>query len=285
MEWLPDPPSVPAWTGSSSGSDQSVRTSLRLDRSVLGLLLAEHPDMNFNLKITAVLDPQVLANMAIVPGPTGLARRIQSIFRIGLNATPDMLARWTRQAGDRISGVERLRALARLSQLHVTDAGDDANDGSPKNVRELFIENKDGQQVVRRRLTEEERVLHDAQMQGVNAVVGQFDQMDEKEQAWVVRFVPRPTPGETFVYQPVLDAAAKSDKPLVRMMYLIRHVDSPTDASLTQAMASDDATLAKFAALMQTILTQRRAAQQAAADAQANDNDAAAGAAQPAAGQ
>lgn len=248
--------------------DQSIKTYVRLDRSLVGLMLSDNASLNFNLRVISVIAPRVQPNLAIIPGPTGMARRIHSVFRLGLTPTPQLLNQWRAAVSDRMNSVERFKAIARLCQIEPLpmDPGDEA-DSRPRTVSELVIEGEGETRQVRRRLTEEERVVRTAQIGGMEAVASSFATMSELEQAWVVRFVAEPKRDQRSPFEDVLKMASTSDKPLVRMMYLMIHVDSPLDASLDAAINSSNATIKAFATAYKQTLVEREAKQAAAEEA------------------
>lgn len=255
--------------------DAPLRTSVRLDRTVLGSLLVDRPELSFNLRITCVLAPNVLDNLAVVPAPTGVARRIHSVFRVGLNATPQLLDRWIQQVDDHTAPNARLRAIARLCKIvPLEDVQQDEQKKAQTIGEMIVIEGEQGRQA-RRGLTEEQKMLRQLQLRAVNTITRRFEDMSEMDQAWVVRFIPPVSEGETSTYEQVLATAAQSDQPLVRMMYLAAHVQNVDDPSLTSAMQSDQSKIAAFAqARAQALVEQeerREAAEQEAAAQQTDE--------------
>lgn len=257
--------------------DDSLKTYVRLDRTMVGLMLSDNPALNFNLRVISVLAPKVLPSMAIVPMPTGMARRIHSVFRIGLNPTPALLNQWRTAASNRLDSVERFKSIARLCQLNPLPLGDqEPKETRPQSVRDLLVVESDnaGQQKVRRRLTEEERVVREAELRGMESVATMYADMDRLEQAWVVRFINRAEPGRAAPFEAIFESAAKSEEPLVRMTYLVTHAKTPDDPSLAAAMQSSNQTLKTFAtALKQVILEREEAEAKAAAETQEQDTE------------
>ena len=255
-------------------TDQSVKTQVRLDRSFLGLLTSDNPDLNFNLRITSVMNPKIMPNMAIVPGPTGLARRVHSVFRLGMSPTLEMVNRWVRQIEDRVNNQMRFKALARLSRLNppLLREEDIQNDQNPRSVGELFVEQGDGRAQVRRRLTEEQRLMIQTENQAVQAVLGRYPQMDMLEKAWILRFIP-PIDDRPSAYAMILKDAAQSDHTLVRLTYLATQVTTSDDPALTAAIDSNDQTVQRFAKARKQLLEDLEVARRAAETAAQTDTE------------
>lgn len=247
--------------------DDSLKTYVRLDRTMVGLMLSENPSMNFNLRVISVLAPKVLPNLAIVPMPTGMARRVHSVFRLGLNPTPALLNEWRAAANNRLDSVNRFKSIARFCQFNPLPAGEESDeDGRPQSVRDLLVVDtpNGGEQRVRRRLTEEERVVRDAELGGMQSIAAMYPQMDTLEKAWVVRFMNAASPGRPAPFEAIFESASRSEEPLVRMVYLATHAQTIDDPSLASALQSSNETIQTFATALKQVLSERQEAKEQA---------------------
>lgn len=68
-------------------------------------------------------------------------------------------------------------------------------------------------------------------------------------QAWAVRFMLPDEDGEP-VARRVIDLAQRSDDPMVRIVFLVIHADSPASPALTDAIRHDNPTVRAFAQAM-----------------------------------
>lgn len=191
---------------------EAVSTEVRLDQGELGALLMQRPYETVVLNVTAILGPQPTPSGGFTARPEGDTDRIRSIAVRSRALEEATLDRWI-DAAAQANAPEQMRALARL--IHALPVLDEPS--------------------TRQRISE---TINDA-----------FPQLDALRQAWVARMLPRTEDGRQ-AFRRTFDRLERTDSPMVRIVYLARHVNDPNDPVLTASLRHDNRTISAFAAAL-----------------------------------
>jgi hypothetical protein len=195
------------------GPGDSILAEIRLDRFDLGQLVAMYPTATISFQASALLDPRPLANGGIAPGPLGASSGVGALQSRGMPATANNLQLWISEL-DATDPAIRAIAIARLLSIARQPAEDvEAGDTRSK----------------------------------ISELIGQrYPTFDSQLKAWTIRFMLPDEDGEP-ISKRVIDLAGRSDDPMVRIVYMLTQIDSPTSAALTDAIRHDNPTIRGFA--------------------------------------
>jgi len=210
---------------------ESIQADIRLDRFDLGQLTTMYPTTTVTFQATAMLDPKPLPNGGIIPGPLGASHGVGSLQARGLPATPGNIQLWVSDL-DGTDPAVRATAISRLLTIARQPAeGIEANDMRSK-IDELISQ--------------------------------RYPTFNSLLKAWTIRFMLDDQDGEP-VSRRVIELAERSDDPMVRVVYMVTQVDSPTSPALTDAIRHENPIIRDFAEALKTGLTldeQRRQEQE-----------------------
>ncbi len=195
----------------------AIEADIRIDRFDMGQLVALYPTTTITYSASAILDPRPLPTGGVVPGPLGATQQVGSLQAKGLPATPNNLQLWIKD----LDGTDpAIRAIA-ITRL-------------------LIIARQPAE-------TTEAQDFRDK----INDLISQRypDSFTPLLKAWTVRFMLPDEDGEP-VSRRVIDLAQRSDNPMVRIVFMVMHADSPTSPVLTDAIRHDDPTIRAFAQAM-----------------------------------
>lgn len=188
-------------------------TDVRLDRSIFGLMLTTAAKSSLTYNTTFITSPRVMPNGALIAGPLGGIDTVRSVQAYVPTPSPDSLSKWAADAVD-ARGMPRYVAFSSLARM-----GDAISQG------------------------EIDRTLS---KQATDALIAAFESAGPIEQAWILLLL-QPNPGQRSAYQSILELGKRSDAPLVRIAYLIGHVQDPEDQALTTAIRDGDPSVQRFA--------------------------------------
>ena len=237
---------------------EAVEVPVRLDHGPLGEIMSHEPWRSVNFSVTATLDPYQDQRGVIRPGPMGHEARVFVRERRPMVSDNELNTQAMR-ALDRDDSGQRMLALSVLGTFvrRAVDAID-------------HLERSRQRAVQQRASVEEVEQLEDlaeALGEELGRVAGflneRFTGLETREQAWLVRFtapvVLRPAPGPLRwrwvalddahfrPVAPIAHAAAESDEPMVRMMFLATWITDPQAAELVNATDDPDPRVAAFA--------------------------------------
>ncbi|HEX7010024.1 MAG TPA: hypothetical protein VF184_08580 [Phycisphaeraceae bacterium] len=194
---------------------QELKVTIRADRFGLGQLLTQNPTQSMTLNLQAILGPRTTPVGRIVPTPVGGMDAARALSAPRLPATQENVDQALAQASSDDAWT-RMRALAWLMQAASQPAPPD------------------------------QAISPQAQEQIATLAHQRFTQAGPFEQAWLLRFAPSDEPASQR-YAPLLDAAQRSDEPLVRVVYLACHVTDPAAPALAAAVRHENQTIRTFA--------------------------------------
>ncbi|CAN0451334.1 unnamed protein product, partial [Ectocarpus fasciculatus] len=200
----------------------------RLDWGVLGQTAAGDPSRTFAFAMSGVLDPRVGGDGTMIMGPMGSTDTLRGLQIDGQAVGDATVSEWLSAVGDAtlVDPFLRSSALARLAQI---------GEGPLNN---LVSPSMSG------RIAE-----------SLNAGARAFD---PPTLGLVIAHL-QANPGSP-AYQPLLDAAARSDQADVRLAYLLGQANKPDHPSLDAAERSGDLWLRRFAAAYRVVLQDRQEA-------------------------
>lgn len=210
---------------------ESVEVRTRLDSAALAIMTGETPVQTLSVDATAILGPRALPSGGVTPAPVGALTWLNAVEIRGASVTPESVAAQIESARSG-SGVARLRALAWLGQV----------------VEKMPEDTVDAEELRR---------------QIADVVNELYPQLNTVEQAWAVRFAGRPEQGESR-FTRVLDLAARSDDPLVRITYLATHVAESESPQINAALRHANPQIRRFAEALKIGLAADAAARDAA---------------------
>ncbi len=91
-----------------------------------------------------------------------------------------------------------------------------------------------------------EGIDRDVSRRSIEALTAAFENSGPVEQAWILLLLAS-TPGQRTAFQSILDQGQRSDADLVRIAYLIAHVNQPDDNALTTAIRDGSPAVQRFA--------------------------------------
>lgn len=213
---------------------ERVAIRVRLDRSMMGSVLASNPFRTITLDAMCVLNPTTNATGGLVAGTVGAVQSVRALQVIGQPLTRENVDLWLSElrSNDRAT---QMRAVARLLNLMASVAAD--ND--PQGLRQEVAQ----------------------------AISQQYGGFDAVGQAWTMRFLSGDMANHELLRR-VVDQAQRSTDPAVRIMHLVSRVAGPSDAVLLAAMREENPLIHEFAQAMTTSLERSAASAAAAGQAQ-----------------
>jgi len=200
----------------SLGRRESFTHTVRLDRSQLGWYMANLPTEPVKISATAVLDPRPRMDDPLARGPLGTIGQIALIERTNQPATPEMLSSHLESLAEP-GRLQRMKSLAvLLNTVGLLPTGDDQTLAARQQIGTAINE----------------------------ALVD----MDPLLQAWTINFLPNRQQDEQGLFEPARAMAQRSDDPLVRVLYLARHVAEPFDPAVNAAQRHDNEVVRDYAA-------------------------------------
>ncbi|MEM1109570.1 MAG: hypothetical protein AAGH99_12865 [Planctomycetota bacterium] len=197
---------------------------VRLDRSVLGTLLATGDRGTLTYNTTFTSDPRILPNGAVVPGMLGSVDSVRSLQSFVPLLTAENLNQWSELADGSGTSRDRFVALNRLARL-----GD-------------F-------------LSDTEQIDRELSRKCIEVLTSAFERGDPVDQAWVLFMLNLDPQKSRSEFQPILDQGQRSESDLVRIVYLMRHVEDPEDIALTTAIRDGSPTVQRFASALRDFLS------------------------------
>jgi hypothetical protein len=208
---------------------EPLEVRARLDRSLLGAMLAQRPGERYTLNATATLDPRVGPRGGIRPGPLGNADTLRGIDVTGMRAEEVLAAI---QAGPDADPGRWLRAVAAANRYggEARPTGPGAADTAAASA--VPLPQQTGQQSLTAAAAE--------------ALRPRVARMGPAELAWTLYSTQsRDQAGSPM--SPVFQVAGRSDEAIVRVAYLLTQVTDPQAPALVDALRSDDEQLRRFA--------------------------------------
>jgi hypothetical protein len=199
---------------------ESFSFETRLDRGSLARALNRHRYEALSFSTLAVLDPRALPSGAIVAGLLGDTARSAVNQAWGRNATEANIDRWLEQL-DGEDETERIQALGQLAGVGSALPGAAADDATLGRIAE---------------------VLND-----------RYKQLGPQGRAWVLLYLGA-RDGAGAPTQPILDAAKRSDEPVVRIAYLLTQARDPQSPQIAAGLRHGDRLIRDFASAWQVKL-------------------------------
>ncbi|MEM1026472.1 MAG: hypothetical protein AAGJ38_00130 [Planctomycetota bacterium] len=206
----------------------------RLDWGTVGQSAAEDPSRTFAFAMSGVLDPNVSGDGVVIMGPMGSTDTLRGLQLEGQAVTDESVSSWI----ERVSGEEgvdpfsRVYALTRLAMIGEGPLNNLVSPATSDRIAETLNTGARGFD---------------------SATLGLV----------ISRLETRPG---SVVYQPLLDAAARSDQTNVRLAHLLGQADGPDHPALDAAERSTDADLRAFAAAYRDALRPQEPAGASAED-------------------
>ncbi len=196
------------------GPRERLETPVRIDRSIFGLLLNSATNTTLTYNTTFTTDPRFLPNGVLVPGPLGAIDTVRSLQAFVPALDVENFETWINDAMNG-QGLPRWVALNRLARTGDT------------------VANAEG-------------IDRDVSRRSIEALTAAFENSGPVEQAWILLLLAS-TPGQRTAFQSILDQGQRSDADLVRIAYLIAHVNQPDDNALTTAIRDGSPAVQRFA--------------------------------------
>ncbi|MFA9477470.1 hypothetical protein ACERK3_04095 [Phycisphaerales bacterium AB-hyl4] len=192
---------------------ETMRITVRLDRSQLGQFMQANPARTLAINVLGVLGPRPTRTGGVTAEPVGSVDSVRAITARGTPINEERINQWLEEL-DSEQPVTRMRALARLLRSidHLPDELDT--------------------RAVRRRIAE--------------PINEQFAEWDTMQQAWAVRMLTRSDRSRD-LFRRILDAAERSDDSIVRLTFMATHLDGSASSALNAALRHDDTTIRTFA--------------------------------------
>ncbi|MEM8782032.1 MAG: hypothetical protein AAGE65_04160 [Planctomycetota bacterium] len=194
----------------------------RLDWGVVGQSAAGEPSRTFAFAMSGVLDPQVSAEGVVVMGVMGSTDTLRGLQLEGQAVDDASASEWLSRLGGNaeLDPFARSYALIRLAQV--------------------------GEGPLNKLVSP---AMSDRVAEGLNAGARGFEPA-----ALALAIGTLETRPNSVVFQPLLDAAARSDLTDVRLAHLLGQADTPDHPALDAAERSSDATLRRFASAYRVAL-------------------------------
>lgn len=199
---------------------ESFSFQTRLDRGALARALDRHRYEALSFSTLAVLDPRVLRSGAIVAGLMGDTARSAVNQAWGRGATDANIDLWIEQL-DAEDETERIQALGLLAGVGSALPGAAADDAALGRIAEVLNE--------------------------------RYKQLGVHGRAWVLLWLGA-RDGAGAPTQPILDAAKRSDEPVVRIAYLLTQARDPDSPQIAAGLRHGNRTIRDFAAALQVKL-------------------------------
>lgn len=200
---------------------KSIQVDVRLDRSHLGMLMANRPIERIGFNITAMLDPQPVQGERLRVGLLGATDYARFLERRASAMTPTNIERWIEQF-DEPDPVERMKSFATL--LKIASSLGDASSSA------------DG----------EDEIWQKLQTTIFKKVNGAFANLKAYEQAWALFFMEYSK--ESYeAFTEIIDVARRSDEPMVRISYLTNMVFDPKSPDIDAAIRHSNPQISQYA--------------------------------------
>jgi tetratricopeptide (TPR) repeat protein len=185
---------------------------VRLDLSRFGLVLAMQAGQTLTYNSTFVLGPRFLPNGGMALGPLGAIDTVRAAQAFLPAVSEQNVPQWTADAAG--SGTQQLTALALLARSAELFSGDTLD--------------------------------RTTSLAAVRAVVEAYENGDRVTRAWVLLLL-NGEDGRRSPFQPIFDAAAASNEPLVRIAYLAGQVSDADHPALAEAIENGPPPVRRFA--------------------------------------
>ena len=206
---------------------QTITAQVRLDWSVMGILLDRAPTDRIGLSFASLLAPIPTGSGPPEIGPVGAIDNDRFVERYGFAPTTEQVGEWI-NSHNNPDPIERLRALARICNL------------AP-------------------RLADNEE-MQDYSEQIYATLNRIFPNLAPHEQAWILFFLSN----DEAIKQSlgiVHDTAQRSDDPLVRIAYTIMQVNDPSSSVLNAGMRHSNLKIKRFSEATRTGIIKNREAE------------------------
>lgn len=203
------------------GKSERLEIRERIDLSTFGLILIGTAPGTITYNVTFLVGPIVGANGIPVPKPLGGIDTVRSVQAFVPGYNDQVLDQWaTMLEGGR--ELPRFTAMAMLARFgdNLTQEGLD-----PEIARRC-----------------------------INTLNASFEGGTPAEQAWALTLLTTDRAGRS-EFQRMLDQAERSDDPLVRIAYLIRHIRDADDRALTTAIRDGSPRISRFAEAQRDFLS------------------------------
>ncbi len=194
---------------------KSIQVDVRLDRSHLGMLMANRPIERIGFNITAMLDPQPVQGERLGVGLLGATDYARFLERRASPMTMANVERWIEQL-DEPDPVERMKSFATL--LRIASSPDDGED-------EIW------------------QKLQTTISKKINRT---FANLKVYEQAWALFFME--SSKEAYeAFAQIIEVARRSDEPMVRISYLTTKVFDPKSPDIDAAIRHSNPQISQYA--------------------------------------
>ncbi len=200
---------------------RSIEIPINLRQSMLAGLTADNPFTTVFVDMSVVLDPRPTRFGGISAGPLGAVDNERGVVIRSVPPTSERLDEWIAGMGDLSTADE---VLAGLRVMGCATQG------------------------LVRGLTEDEVG------RAAGELIQAYLQAGPKAQTYLIMAMSSVERSNRLL-RPILEDAANSDVPIVRMGYLLRHVGSAADVSLRDSLDSEDESLRRFAAAYESFLS------------------------------
>ena len=194
----------------------------RLDRSIFGLMLAKSAPNAINYNAAFTFGPRFSEDGGMQLGPLGGIDSVRSLQAFVPVANEESMQQWMTEARESRDSAQYI-ALALLAR---STGFSDSDTVSRQIERDVY--------------------------QTINETYGRLDAMGR---AWVWLFTPAQTSRRSPL-QPMIDAAAGDDDPLVQMSYLLSQATTPDHPELARLARDGTASVQRFAEALQRSLRQ-----------------------------
>ncbi len=191
---------------------EAVSVTVKANRSPLGMLTRRRPFASVSIALTAMLNPTPGPDGRMTPGPLTNAESLKGLRASGEAVTEAAVGSWLGAMRSR-DPVLRMRALARLIQLDPQAAADVFNQALAAKIED--------------------------------AVVSAGTSDNPLMQAWVLLL--SPYSGQVAKLDPVMEAAAASKVPLVRVAFLAAQRGELDEARLNAALREQNPLIQRYA--------------------------------------